>query len=128
MPGYAGLLAALSLLGIAPVRCAASGWWEVVGIVLALLAAVAAVAAARLDLVENRALGKARGMARDRPTPENPTTERLRSARRPAADRSRTSMLAKTAAWANRWKLRLLAGVAGWLDAALTLAVTHWLG
>lgn len=126
VPGYAGLLAVLSVLGILNVRSASSGAWEAVGTVAGVLASAAALVAGGLDLVENRALSQVRASWQDIPIPARPNEQE--AAQRQATRRQQIAGIdgaCRTAAVATAWKHRLIGIVLVWLLAAATIAVAQ---
>lgn len=126
VPGYAGMLAVLSLLGILTVRSASSGAWEAVGIIASVLASAAALAAGGLDLIENRALSQVRASWQDVPIPARPNEQE--AAQRQATRRRQVAGIdgpCRTAALATAWKLRLIGIVLVWLMVAATIAIAQ---
>lgn len=128
VPGYTLILVALCALSVVWVRAASSGALEVVGVALALLFGLLAVAAGILDLLENRALRQVLDGWQPIPVPSSPDEEE--AAERQQRRRTQVAAIdapSRTARRAAVWKWRLLALVVGWVLAAGVVAVTDWL-
>lgn len=128
VPGYAGGLAVLSLVGVHVVRCAGSGAWEAVGTGACVLSALLALGAGGLDLVENRALGRVLDSWQDITVPAKPAD--AEAAQRQEQRRQQVAAIdadCRKAAAATKWKFRCLGLVGCWLLAVAVIWLTDLL-